>query len=324
MPRPVRGARGAARTSFGRLLPVVLAVLAALTAGCQAEERDEDEGRSPFTGRPAESGARVLAVKVDNAPQARPHTGLGEADLVYVEQVEAGLSRLVAVYADRLPERVGPVRSARESDIELLAQFDEPALAYSGVQSRLRDEVADARLVPVSPDTAPGAYLRDPERAAPHNLYARPAAVLDAAPGAGEADDIGFVFGEPPAEGGTRVERHRVDYPNATFDFTWSEGEGTPGWQVAMDGTPVPGVSPATVVVQEVTVRDSEYGDSLGNVTPYTETVGSGDAVVLRDGQAFEAEWERRGERSGTEFTTPDGDPLRFATGQVWVVYAAA
>ncbi|MDT0446848.1 DUF3048 domain-containing protein [Streptomyces sp. DSM 41886] len=321
-----REARGRRRTRALAACALLAALAAAGAAGCQVEDEGEGEDggerSSPFTGRPAERGAPVLAVKIDNAPQARPHTGLGEADLVYVEQVEAGLSRLVAVYASRLPDRVGPVRSARESDLELLRQFGEPALAYSGVQSRLRETVDDAPLFPVSPDAAPDAYRRDEARAAPHNLYVRPAAVLDAAPGASTADDIGFTFGAPPEEGGEEAASHRVAYPNAAFDFTWSADRET--WEVAMDGTPAPGVAPATVVVQEVTVRESEYHDYLGNFTPYTETVGSGEAVVLRDGRAFAAEWERPSERSGTEFTTPDGSPLNFAPGQVWVVYAQA
>ncbi len=325
MSRTVPGKRRAPRTARALAAGALLAALAvAGAAGCQVEDEDEDgrESTSPFTGRPADGHAPVLAVKIDNAPQARPHTGLGEADIVYVEQVEAGLSRLVAVYAGRLPDRVGPVRSARESDLELLRQFGEPALAYSGVQSRLRETVEDAPLFPVPPDAAPDAYRRDEARAAPHNLYVRPAAVLDAAPDASTADDIGFTFGAPPEEGGEAAPSHHVAYPNAAFDFTWSAERKS--WQVAMDGTPAPGVAPATVVVQEVTVRESEYHDYLGNFTPYTETVGSGEAVVLRDGRAFAAEWERRSERSGTEFTTPDGDPLHFATGQVWVVYAQA
>ncbi|MDT0307435.1 DUF3048 domain-containing protein [Streptomyces sp. DSM 44917] len=317
------GVRPAPRRA--RLLVAALAAAAALLAGCQAEDGDGDggtstgQGRSPFTGERAERGP-VLAVKIDNSPEARPHTGLESADIVYAEQVEAGLSRLIAVYSATLPDRVGPVRSARESDLELLRTFGEPALAFSGAQSRLLPEIDDAPLFAASPDEVPGAYERDESRMAPHNLYVRPADLLEATPEASRADDIGFRFGPVP-EGarGEPATSREVAYPGASFAFTWSAEDER--WQVAMDGTPAEGLAPATVVVQEVTVRASDYHDVNGAFTPYTETTGTGEATVLRDGRAYPAEWERDSPRDGTTFTTPDGDPLPFARGQVWVVY---
>lgn len=279
------------------------------------------KGVSPFTGLPAAS-APVLAVKIDNVRPARPHTGLGAADIVYVEQVEAGQTRLLAVYSSRLPATVGPVRSARESDLELLRQFGRPALAYSGEQSALRPLVDAAPLFPLTPGDARGAYFRSQDRPAPHNLYVRPERALAAAPEAGKAKDIGFRFGAAPP-GGNRVDQHTVRYPATRFTFTWSAtGE---RWLVAMDGTPTRTTdggraTARTVVVQNVEVRPSRFRDRGGNVTPYTETVGSGTALVLRDGRSHAARWSRPAADGVTSFTTPGGEPLTFAPGQVWVV----
>ncbi|MFE4305377.1 MULTISPECIES: DUF3048 domain-containing protein [unclassified Streptomyces] len=280
-------------------------------------------GRSPFTGLPARSGP-VLAVKIDNVAAARPHTGLGAADLVYVEQVEGGTTRLLAVYSSRLPERVGPVRSARESDMELLGTFGRPVLAYSGAQSALNPLLNAAPLHPVTETTSPGAFLRSPDRAAPHNLYLRPQRALAGVPEAQDARDIGFRFGPAPP-GGTPVDSETVRYPAARYTFTWSASDRA--WRVAMDGraaraTDTGPLAPSTVVVQRVTVRSSAFHDVTGAVSPYTETVGSGTALVLRDGRAYEARWSRTSPTSGTTFTTPGGGPLAFAPGQVWVVLA--
>ncbi|MFJ7989870.1 DUF3048 domain-containing protein [Streptomyces sp. NPDC096351] len=280
-------------------------------------------GLSPFTGLPARSGP-VLAVKIDNVAAARPHTGLGAADVVYVEQVEGGVTRLLAVYSSRLPERVGPVRSARESDVELLAAFGRPVLGYSGAQSALDPFLRAAPLDPVTESTSPGAFRRSADRAAPHNLYLRPGRALDTVAAPQEARDIGFRFGPAPA-GGTAVPAETVRYPAARYTFTWSASDRT--WRVAMDGRPARDtatgpLAPSTVVVQHVTVRPSRFHDVTGAVSPYTETVGSGTATVLRDGRAYEARWSRTAAASGTAFTTPDGAPLAFAPGQVWVVLA--
>ncbi|MDT3396882.1 DUF3048 domain-containing protein [Streptomyces sp. B1866] len=304
---------------------MLAAALLLAAAGCQGGDGDgSSRPESPFTGEPA-GRAPVLAVKVDNAAAARPPTGLDRADIVYAEQVEGGLSRLMAVYSAHLPPTAGPVRSARESDLELLRQFGRPALAYSGVQGRLQPAVDRAPLYPVTPGTAPRAYERSQDRAAPHNLYVRPAEALRAAPRASDAADIGFRFGAAPAGGRARTEQ-TVRYPAARFTFTWS-GDGA-RWLVSMDGGPARTadgrrLAAATVVVQYVTVRPSRYHDRWGSVSPFTETVGSGRALVLRDGRAYDARWSRPGGGSGTAYRTPDGDRLPFARGPVWVVFAA-
>ncbi|GAA1930073.1 DUF3048 domain-containing protein [Streptomyces sodiiphilus] len=300
-------------------------ILAALTGGCQTgngEDETPPDGVSPFTGEEAEAGP-VLAVKIDNVERARPHTGLEDADLVYVEPVESGLTRLLVVFSGSLPETAGPVRSARESDLELLRQFGRPALAYSGAQSALQPLIDEAPLYAVPPDRASAAYERSGDRPAPHNLYLRPDALLLAAPEASEAADIGLRFGDAP-DGGTETSEYTVTYQAASYDFGWSGEDGR--WLVSMDGTEAvttggERLSAATVVVQQVQIRPSAFQDRSGNITPYTQTIGSGEALVLRDGQAHEARWSRSAADGGTTFTTADGDPLPFATGPVWFLF---
>lgn len=331
------GTERRARARRGAGTRVLLAALAAATlaAGCTTSEGPGDDGRgSPRQSSPAprETGPAeeadsppVLAVKIDNARAARPHTGLQDADVVYVEQVEGGMSRLMALYATRLPESVGPVRSARESDLELLRQFDRPVLAFSGAQGKLLPLIDRAPLEAVTPETEAGAWARGTGRPAPHNLYLRPGRLMDEPPGAA-ALTTGFRYGRPPAAGAPEDEL-TVRYPAARTTFTWSDDRDR--WLVSMDGTPAvttegERLAPATVVLQYVTVRRSGFQDFLGNNTPYTETVGSGEATVLRGGRAYEARWERPAAEDGTSFTTAAGERLNFARGQVWVVYAKA
>ena len=102
---------------------------------------------SPFTGEPVSALGPVLAVKIDNLAPARPQTGLTGADIVYVLPVEGGLSRFLAVFSSHFPPVIGPVRSAREDDLELLRQFGRPAFAYSGAQPQLLPVVEKARTV---------------------------------------------------------------------------------------------------------------------------------------------------------------------------------
>ncbi|MFF9277139.1 DUF3048 domain-containing protein [Streptomyces griseosporeus] len=320
-----RGARTrrAQRARAAALLAA--AVTMALAAACTAPGGPHDDGRPPDPSPSTRHHGAVLAVKIDNARAARPQTGLNAADIVYAEQVEGGLSRLMAVYATDVPKAVGPVRSARESDLELLRQFEKPTLAFSGAQTKLLPLIDAAPLRPETPGKVSGAFYRGTDRPAPHNLYLRPDRLLPTAPGR-DALTTGFRYGARP-DGGTAATSRTVRFPAATFTFTWSDG--LHGYRVAMDGTPTVTtddgpVAPPTVVVQYVKVHPSAFHDFLGNRTPYTETVGSGRAEVLRDGRAYDVTWERPTPADGTRFTTRDGTPMNFAEGQVWVVFASA
>lgn len=281
-------------------------------------------GISPFTGLGDAVPGPVLAVKIDNVRAARPPSNLAQADLVYVEPVEAGLSRMMAIFSSRLPSVVGPVRSARESDLRILAQFGQPAFAYSGAKGTVLPLIAAAPLFDVSPARAGNAYSRHRDRPAPHNLYAEPLRLLSRAPKAALAKDIGFRFGPTPA-GGVPKSAFSVRYSAFSIGFRWNGKR----WAIAMDGAPVrdaagPPATPATVVVQYVRITGSRFKDAWGNVSPYVESVGAGRALVLRDGRAYEGRWARPTVAAGTTFTTPAEQPLPFATGQTWVVVAPA
>lgn len=284
--------------------------------------------KSPFTGRSAPTGQPVLAVKIDNVRPARPQTGLDRADLVYVEPVEGGLSRIMAIFSAGLPTRIGPVRSARESDLELLAQYGRPGLVYSGANRTVQSAIGAASVVDLSQDRVPSAYHRTSAKAAPHNLLVDPRALLSHARGISAAADIGFRFGARPSDSsdrGTPIKRKVVRYGAASTTFTWSARRRQ--WDVTLDGraaTSTDGVrlGAATVIVQNTEITSSALHDVLGNATPYTHSVGSGTALVLRDGVAIPARWSRPSAGVGTTFTTTAGASLPFAVGQTWVVFA--
>lgn len=275
---------------------------------------------SPFTGEPVKSLGPVLAVKIDNLGVARPQTGLARADIVYVLQVEGGLSRFLAVYSSHDPPVIGPVRSAREDDLQLLRQFGRPAFAYSGAHPQLLPIVERARIVDLYSGRA-GGYYRDSSRYAPHNLYARASQLLAEMRGASPAHDIGFRFGPAPA-GGTPTTVKSVSYPAASYNFRWSASAGR--WLVWMDGsramtTDGGQLGAPTVVIQYTKVGVARFLE-WGGPAPYSHSTGAGRAVVLRDGKAWTAHWSRPHGSDGTTYTTDSGQRMTFARGQVWVL----
>jgi hypothetical protein len=265
---------------------------------------------------------RVLAVKIDNIVNARPHTGLTHADIVYVLPVEGGLSRFCAVFSSHFAPVIGPVRSARDDDLQLLRQFGRPAFAYSGAQPQLLPVVERARIVDLYAGRA-GGYYRVSQRVAPYNLYARTSQLLAEAHGASRAHDIGFRFGPAP-DGGTATASQSVSYPAASFTFRWSPEKGR--WLVWMDGaramsTDAGQLGAATVVIQYTRVGSSRFRE-WGGPAPYAYSTGSGRAVVLRDGKSWQAHWSRPHGSDGTTFTASSGARMTFARGPVWVVLA--
>ncbi len=279
---------------------------------------------SPFTGEPVKALGPVLAVKIDNVAEARPPTGLTKADIVYLIPVEGGLSRIFAVFSSHVPRVIGPVRSTREDDIELLRQFGRPAFAYSGAQSHLLPVVHRARTADLYAGRVAG-YFRDASRVMPHNLYANAPQLLAQARGASKAHDIGFRFGPPPA-GGRPAHSLSVAYPAASFGFRWSASRSR--WLVSMDRSPAMStehrqLSAPTVVIQYTKVRTSRFLEE-GARPPYAESTGSGTAVMLRGGKAYRGHWSRPRADAGTTFTTASGQPMTFARGPVWVILIAA
>ncbi|WP_233526452.1 DUF3048 domain-containing protein [Actinomadura spongiicola] len=276
----------------------------------------------PFTGGTKGLTNPVLAVKIENTSPALPQSGVAAADIVYVEQVEGGETRLMTVYSSRLPKRVGPVRSARISDLHILPQFGRPAFAFSGVQSKMKKHVRAAPVYDVSHEKTGAAYFRSSAKPMPYNLYADPRALLKQAPNAQGPRDIGFRFGPAPA-GGRPIKSFTARWPAARMGFTWSAKQRR--WLASWGGRPDHAAEGGvlggrTIVVQYARTTRSKFHDFLGSYTPLIHTTGTGRALVLRDGKAYKARWARPSEDRGTTFTTASGEPMTFAPGQVWVV----
>jgi len=309
----------------GAALALAIGLIVALTGSSAPAAPPAQEGlHSPFTGEPVKALGPVLAVKIDNIVNARPQTGLQSADIMYVIPVEGGLTRFMAVYSSRVPPVIGPVRSAREDDLELLRQFGRPAFAWSGATPHLVPFIHRARIVDLYAGTA-GGYFRDSRRVAPHNLYARTPTLFAEAHGASKAHDIGFRFGALPA-GGKATASYTVKYHAATYTFRWSET--AKRWLVWMDGKPGMATEGGqlggpTVIIQYTQIKTSRFLEA-GSRPPYAVSTGSGRAVVLRNGQAFDVHWSRPAADGGTTYTLPSGQRMLFAPGQVWVILAAA
>ena len=281
--------------------------------------------KNVLSGREGTNGP-VLAVKIDDTNSAHPQIGLELADIVYIEQVEGGLTRLAAIFSSQIPTRVGPVRSARISDIEILSQFGHIAFAYSGAQKKLLPVISAANLQDLGAQRESSTiYTTDPLRTPPYAMVLRADLLMKKVQENGYAIDsaksVGWKFGKAP-EGGKPTESVTLHWPAARYSAKWSSTELR--WLLDHNSTPDTAESgkilgPTTLVIQLVSITNSIYHDKVGGITPYSQTVGSGRGYILRDGKSYAAQWSRISPESGTVWTKVDGSEINFAPGQVWV-----
>ena len=281
----------------------------------------------PLTGVTTDQGVPdrpALAVKVENLPQARPQAGLNNADVVYEEPVEAGITRFIAIYQCRNAKRIGPIRSGREVDPIVLEQFGTSTLfGYAGGVPQVIDAVKQRGLHDVNFDKAVDAYHRDPNREQPHNLYSSTEALYAAGDNPTDLPRTPFEFKEklpPQLKPGTAVHIPFSSYSDV--HWRWSEKLGAylrvhgDERHVQEDGKQVKATN---VIVQMVRTACSSIVDVNGVCSPEVRIVGSGDAIVFRDGQAIVGTWERQFEEDVTTFRDARGRPVNLHEGTTWV-----
>jgi hypothetical protein len=284
----------------------------------------------PLTGEEATNEAlaerTVVAVKIENISESRPQAGLNEADIVYEQPVEGGITRFIALYQCENATRLGPIRSARFVDPNVLVQYGPAIFGYSGAIPQVVSDVADTGLLQdVSQEQEADAYELDPNRSAPHNVYSSTKALLAAASDRRSAPESVFEFSEePPARKGSKRAREvRLPF-SSDADVVWRyqraqgryvrlHGE-TP--HTAEDGEQV---STQNIVVMMIRLRDTGIIDAAGNPSPEVEVVGSGPVYVIRDGRVIEGTWQRPTLRDTTRFVDRNGDTIPLSPGRTWV-----
>ncbi|PYF99575.1 Protein of unknown function [Georgenia satyanarayanai] len=281
----------------------------------------------PLTGVPGEDAEErpAVAVKVENTAMARPQTGLEEADVVWEEMVEGGITRFNAVFHSRLPEVVGPIRSVRPMDAGIVAPLGGPQV-ISGGQPLFLGSVQEAGVQLISHDAGHAGFFRSADRRAPHNLYGRLPELLTQAEAA-EPPPEQFSFAADGEEATAVLEGEpatalRLSFPQTSPGWTWDGGAdrwlrdeaGEPATSVAGDV-----LGAENVVVMRVEVVASEGRDQSGDAVPETVMTGTGEALVASGGRVVPATWSKAALGEPVTLTTAAGDDVALAPGTTWV-----
>lgn len=284
----------------------------------------EPDPKCPLTGEAPPKGVDLdrpaVAVKIENSPQARPQHGLEDADLVFEEIVEGGITRFMAIYHCGRSNDAGPVRSARFDDPKIARAFTR-VIAYSGSNGLVDKELQKRNMVLLNELNQRGAFYRVPPGAIlVHNLFVR-TEVLRNDPRVKKVDpprtDV-FRFGAVQ-ESAKKARRVRINFNSSiTIEYKWGGG----AWKRFEDGRFMTNggkqIAVPNVLIQQVNVTNSRrLVDSAGNASPKLELKGKGKALLFRDGQVVKGTWQIKNGRP--YYRTRSGEDFVFAPGPIWV-----
>jgi len=283
----------------------------------------------PLTDTPAPGGSipqrPAVAVKVDNYPSARPQSGLNQADIIFEEPVEGFITRYVAVFqCQQASAFVGPVRSARAVDVQILDELSNPLFFHVGGIDPVISLINSANDNNFDLGTRGHAIEENPPgRVPPYDDYLNTSQAWALDPSDTTPPAPLFAYGAT-APAGTPV--HQIHIPfSGTNDETWTWDAGANGWGLAYSGVPAgvaggPQLKPTNVIVQVVNVTLGPWVEnSGGSLEVQSQMTGSGPAEIFRNGQEITGTWQRPSLTSATTFVTAAGTVIPLAPGQTWV-----
>ncbi|GAB4281797.1 MAG: DUF3048 domain-containing protein [Coriobacteriia bacterium] len=331
---------------FARITLALLLALSSVLAGCSRQDPATLAGawpvadsertvpkpagleRWPLSGMPAEgadTSIRPVSIKIENSPAARPQSALQLADVVYESLTEGSITRFNAIFHSNSPQVVGPVRSARQSDVYIVPQYH-ALFAHVGGNSQVIANVRAAPIDDLDQFYNPGPYWRSSDRPRPHNMYTSVPKLreLGSQKGYDETVDLrGFLYELAPTDSEPQITEITIPFaPGNVARWVYDPEAGV--YKRFHASTPhsdaVTGeqITARNVVVLWAKHSTMSYRDVTGSPTLDIMLNGTGRCSVFRDGQRFDGVWRTDGDAPPT-FTTEDGEPIRLAPGNTWI-----
>lgn len=276
---------------------------------------------APLTGLPDPTRLTqrrsALTIKIDNTPEAMPQYGIDKADVVYEEIVEGGITRLAAIFNSQLPTEVGPLRSVRRTDRELVYRIG-GIFAFSGGAQYALQSIATAPVKLITESNAGAAMFRVSTRYPPHNLFAN-AVLLMAKGGKPKPPPTLFTYrsSATPARG-PRVNSFVVGFASGyASSYAWNGT--TRSWDRSIFGAPDVTATGVRLSPKNVIVMNVKYEGGVGVLGSYALLVGSGPAHVFTAGRVQRATWSRKGLSRAIVYKNTSGRVIALTPGQTLV-----
>ena len=264
---------------------------------------------------------RPLAVMIDNHPDAQPQSGMSDADIIYEATVEFGITRFMAIYANKHPEVIGPVRSARHYFVDWASEYDS-IFVIAGASPQGHDQLEKTGITNIDLTYGEGVFWRVTERPAPHNLYTSDPGIREWH-GPNEPGQLSEFEFKPdmPADSAQVVARIVVTYPDGYqveyhYDAASNEYARIMSGAAHEDRVSGEQYRPKNVIVQFMATRPIP-GDDAGRID--MDLIGAGDAIVFQDGIRIDGSWRKTGATRSTAFLDEAGERVKLNAGQTWI-----
>lgn len=281
--------------------------------------------KAPLTGLPAPDESVLsrpaIVAKIDNHPAARPQSGLVQADIVFEENVE-GWTRFAAVFHSQGSDPVGPLRSGRTQDVDLLSSLNSPLFLWSGGNPAVTKIINKSPLVNMSPFAkgTGSAFFRDPAKGAPHNLFSNTSKIWELAAGRGGVPTPVFQYREDSdVINGDDVVGVKVGM-DGDMRASWEWNSSLGKFERMLDGKRHNDPNGNLVNTDNVIIMVCIYRRSqIESRSPEAQTIGSGTVWVLTNGKVIEGTWTRAESTSPWTLTDAAGNPIKLTPGRTWV-----
>ncbi|MHB1088463.1 MAG: DUF3048 domain-containing protein [Acidimicrobiales bacterium] len=275
---------------------------------------------APLSGMPDPRGLTkhhsAITIKIDNTYAARPQFGVNQADVVYEEIVEGGITRLAAVFDSQLPSVVGPIRSVRRTDREIVYPIRGVFACSGGAQYALQS-IATAPVKFLDESTSGGAMFRDSKRYPPHNLLGNASELVKLAKASKPPKAIFKYRARSEQAPGAKVRSFTVGFAAGyATSYTWDQK--TLSWNRFIFGAPDLVASGAQLSPRNVIVMNVNYKGGVGVIGAEAQLTGSGPVEIFTDGRVERGTWSR-GSLSRPIVYKNNGRVIELTPGQTWV-----
>ena len=263
---------------------------------------------------------RPMAVMLASDPEARPLSGIGEAEMVFEMPVEpGGITRMMAVFQCHIPKEIGSIRSARLDFVPLAQGLGAIYAHWGGEKEVLKQLDADVL------DNIDGLkyenifYFRKNNKPRPHNGFISDEMIAKAITKLEYSQEVSFAGYTHGIIKGDKGDTSPPEIFSGSYDVRWEYDSQSNSYiryrngSAEIDSNTGEQVRSANVVIMETTWSpiDRDY-IRVG-------TVGSGKAVVYQNGRAVSGQWKKEDDKGKLLFLDDKGKEVNFVQGSIWV-----
>jgi hypothetical protein len=274
----------------------------------------------PLTGLevtdPAIAARPAMVAKIGNY-DAHPQTGLNEADIVFEEIINAHITRFAAVFHSTTPANiVGPIRSGRRQDVNLLSSLNHPILAWAGGNPAVTNEIMDSTLINMNMTHCNGACFRVDFDKGPYDLYFDIEKAYTVAPEGGQTPPPQFQY--RAADGALQgTPATKVALTLDSYKAAWTYNADTGLYERDQNRKPDKERNGDIVTTNNVLILVMEYKAGLGS--PDAQSIGTGEAYLLTAGTVVHGTWSRDNNMSPFTLTSDAGETMLLTPGRTFI-----